>query len=79
MTVFIINLFIIVVNGLFLIALWHLDVNHNLDRLGEKGTRGIFKITPEAGYRISEYLLIASVFLLDCLVLYLLRSRPGLD
>lgn len=62
---------VLLLNGVFLVSLWHMDVNHNLDRLGEKQTRGVLKISPEAGYRISQYCLVAAVFLLDLLILYL--------
>lgn len=67
-----INFILLVVNMVILASLWHMSVNHTLDRLGEKRTRGVLKITPEAGYRISQYFLIAGVLLLDFLILYLL-------
>ena len=61
---------LIILNILFVGALWHLDINHNLDRLGEKKTRGLFKVTPELGYRISIYALILILIALDLLFLW---------
>lgn len=63
------NLLLIVINILFVVAIWHMDINHNLDRLGERKTRGIFKISPETGHRMSQYVLIVLIVLLDLLVL----------
>lgn len=60
-------------NILFMGALWHMDVNHNLDKLGKTETQGIFKITPEKGYRYSQYILIASLLLID--VLFVLNTN----
>lgn len=51
-------------------ALWHMDVNHTADRLGEKKTRGVFKISAEEGYRYSQYLLIVALLFLDVLFLW---------
>lgn len=56
-------------NIVYIGALWHLDLNHNLDKFGQEKTRGIFKIKPEAGYRLSQYVLIATLFLIDLLFL----------
>ncbi len=64
--------FLILLNTFFIISLWHLDINHNLDRVGEKKTRGVFKIPAEKGYRISQYGLILGVLLFDIFILYLL-------
>jgi len=61
--------FLIILNILFVAAILHMNINHNLDRLGEKKTKGIFKLTPETGYRYSQYFLIAILILLDLLVL----------
>ena len=61
---------LIILNILFIGSIWHMDVNHNLDRLGDKKTRGIFKIHPETGYRISQYALVILLILLDLLVLF---------
>lgn len=57
-------------NILYVGALWHLDVCHNLDRCGQEKTRGVFKIKPELGYRLSQYILIASLLLIDFLFLF---------
>lgn len=58
---------LLLLNIAFVIAIWHLDLNHNLDRLGQKQTRGILKISPEKGYRYSQYVLLICLFLLDIL------------
>ncbi|MCL5970339.1 MAG: hypothetical protein M1450_02475 [Patescibacteria group bacterium] len=63
------SLLLIILNILFVAAVWHMDLNHNLDRLGEKKTRGVFKITPEKGYRYSQYFLIAVLIAIDLLFL----------
>lgn len=55
-------------NIIFVGALWHLDVNHNLDKLGQKETRGFFKVKPEAAYRYSRYVLLLSLLLIDVLL-----------
>jgi hypothetical protein len=52
---------------MFVGALWHMDVHHNLDRLGHSETRGMFKIKPETAYRYSQYALLLSLFLIDAL------------
>lgn len=52
-------------NILFVGAIWHMDVSHNLDRGGVKKTRGVFKISPDAAYRLSQYALILSLILID--------------
>lgn len=54
-------------NILFVGAVWHMDVHHNLDRFGHSETRGVFKIKPEKAYRYSQYILIASLLLIDIL------------
>lgn len=58
-------------NIIFVVAIWHMDVNHNLDRKGTRRTRGVFKISPEAGFRYSQYALLATIFLLDLVFLVL--------
>ena len=58
---------LLLLNILFMVALWHLDVSHNLDRVGETSTRGIFKIKPETAYRYSQYALVLTLSLLDVL------------
>lgn len=59
-------------NIVFIVALWYLDINHSLDRLGEKDTRGLWKISPEQGFRYSQHVLILTLFLLD--VLFIMSS-----
>ncbi len=54
-------------NIIFVGALWHMDIHHNLDRLGHTETRGIFKMTPEKAYRYSQYVLVLTLFLIDIL------------
>jgi hypothetical protein len=54
-------------NILFVGAVWHMDVNHNLDRKGESQTRGVFKVSPEKAYRYSYYFLLVVMFLIDIL------------
>lgn len=70
MSMLLILLFLL--NIAFVSALWHMDINHNLDRLGNKKTRGVFKVAPEQGYRYSQYVLIATLALLDFLVVFLI-------
>lgn len=53
-------------------AIWHMDVNQNLERFRKKQTEGIFKISPEVGFRYSEYVLIAVIFAFDLLFIFLL-------
>lgn len=54
-------------NIVFVTALWHMDVQHNLDRLGQKKTRGFLKISPESAYRVSQYVLILTLLAIDTL------------
>lgn len=54
-------------NILFVAALWHMDVNHNLDKLGQSKTEGVFKLKPEQAYRYSQYILILTLFFIDIL------------
>lgn len=54
-------------NILFVSALWHMDVSHNLDKLERPKTRGVFKIKPEAAYRYSQYVLLLALLLIDVL------------
>ncbi len=54
-------------NILFVGALWHMDVHHNLDRLGQSETRGMFKMKPATAYRYSQYVLVLSLLLIDAL------------
>lgn len=60
-----------VLNLVFLIALWHMDVTHNEDRLGAELTRGIFKIPPERAYRYSYYVFIAVLAAIDALFIWM--------
>jgi hypothetical protein len=66
---------ILFLNALFIASLRHLDINHHLIRLGKKQTQGEVKISPEKGYRTSQYGLIIVVLLLDLVVLYLLFAQ----
>ncbi|MBI4099415.1 hypothetical protein HY440_00235 [Candidatus Microgenomates bacterium] len=59
-----------VLNILFLLALWHMDVTHNEDRLGAKLTRGFFKIPPERAYRYVYYSFIAILVAIDGLFIW---------
>ena len=68
-------IFLLLLNILFVLSLWHMDVNHNLDRLGEKQTRGISKMSPERAYRLSQYVLISSLILID--ILFVLTFLEG--
>lgn len=54
-------------NIVFVAAIWHMDVQHNLDRLGQKQTRGLLKISPESAYRVSQYVLILTLLAIDTL------------
>jgi hypothetical protein len=54
-------------NILLVAALWHMDVHHNLDKLGQSETRGMFKVTPEKAYRYSQYVLLICLLLIDIL------------
>ncbi len=60
-------IFLFALNILLVGALWHMDVHHNLDKLGQSETRGMFKIKPEKAYRYSQYILLISLFLIDVL------------
>lgn len=60
-------LLLLFLNILFVGAVWHMDVNHNLDKLGQEKTRGILRIKPENAYRYSYYVLILVLILLDIL------------
>jgi hypothetical protein len=43
-------IFLFALNILLVAALWHMDVNQNLDKFGQSETRGMFKIKPEKAY-----------------------------
>ena len=60
-------IFLFALNILLVGALWHMDVHHNLDKLGQSETRGMFKIKPEKAYRYSQYILLVSLLLIDVL------------
>jgi hypothetical protein len=66
----VILLLLFLLNILFVAALWHMDVHHNLDRFGEALTRGVFKIKPEKAYRYSQYVLLCSLLLMDALFVF---------
>ena len=54
-------------NILLVGALWHMDVHHNLDKLGQSETRGMFKMKPEKAYRYSQYILLITLLFIDVL------------
>lgn len=54
-------------NILFVGALWHMDVHHNLDKYGQSETRGIFQMKSEKAYRYSQYVLILVLIFIDWL------------
>lgn len=60
-------------NIIFVAALWHMDVHHNLDKYNHSETSGIFKMRPEKAYRISQYILIVTLFLIDVLFVAFLK------
>lgn len=62
---------LIVLNIFFVMALWHMDVNHVMAEDGKKRTRGFFHFGPERAYRTSQYALIALVILVDLVGLFL--------
>ena len=67
----IVNLLLLfLLNILFVGALWHMDVNHNLDKLGSSETRGLFKMKPEAAYRYSQYFLLITLLAIDALFIF---------
>jgi hypothetical protein len=59
--------FLIIADIAFMFFLWHMDVNHNIDRMGGTKTRGVFKMSPEAAYRWSQYGLLTTLVLLNVL------------
>lgn len=56
-----------ILNIIFVGAVWHMDVHHNLDRSGQTKTGGVFRLKPEDAYRYSQYILILSLILIDIL------------
>jgi hypothetical protein len=54
-------------NILFVIALWHITISHQIQKLGQKKTCGVLKISPEKAFLFSEYTLILIMFLIDIL------------
>lgn len=54
-------------NIIYVGALWHMDVHHNLDKYGHTETRGVFKMTPERAYRYSQYVLMVILLAIDTL------------
>lgn len=56
-----------VLNIVFVGALWRMDVHHNLDKYGQSETRGIFKMKAETAYRVSYYVLILTLLIIDLL------------
>jgi hypothetical protein len=69
-------IFLFVLNILLVAALWHMDVNQNLDKLGQSETRGMFKIKPEKAYRYSQYVLLISLLLIDVLFVITFVHTP---
>ena len=69
-------IFLFFLNILLVAALWHMDINHNLDRLGQSETRGVFKIKPERAYRYSQYALLLSLLLIDALFVLTFVHTP---
>ena len=63
-------------NILLVGALWHMDVHHNLDKLGQSETRGMFKMKPEKAYRYSQYILLFSLLLIDVLFVLAFVHTP---
>ena len=63
---------VLFLTNIIFVCLWQLSVQGNLDKLGVKQTRGIFKISPWTKARLSEYCLALCVFLLDFIILYLI-------
>jgi len=51
----------------FMGAVWHMSSNHILEGFGQELTGGIFRVTPETGFRLSEYWVIGTLFLMDVL------------
>lgn len=60
-------LLLFILNIIFVGAIWHMDVHHNLDKFRHTETGGVFKMRPEKAYRYSQYVLIVSLVLLDLL------------
>lgn len=66
----IIFLILLVLNGAFLIAVWHMDVNFMAKKYGQKKTSGAFDIKTEEAHRYSEYAAMAAVLATDLLFIW---------
>ena len=58
----------------FMAALWHLSINSIHTGLSQTKSGGIIHISPEEGYRYSEYGLITILFAYNLLVIHLVTS-----
>lgn len=61
---------LLLLNTIFFIAIWHMDVNFVTKKFGEKQTNGVFKIKTEDAHKYSEYLAIAAFLLTDILFVW---------
>lgn len=64
-----------ILNILFLVALTHMSLHHNLQKLGQKKTGGILKVSTEMGFILSEYALGAILILIDLLFIVLFFNK----
>lgn len=62
-------------NILFIAAVWHITVAHQIQKLGQKKTGGVLKISPEKAFLLSEYALILILFLIDVLFVIMFWRR----
>jgi len=59
----------------FVAALWHISINRQLEKLGQKKTGGVLKISPETGFLLSEYVLVLILFLIDILFVVMFLNK----
>lgn len=59
-----------VLNILFVGAVWHMDVHHNLEKQGQRTAGGVFRFKTEDAYRYSQYVLIITLILIDLLFVF---------
>jgi hypothetical protein len=64
-------------NILFVAALWHVTVNYQIQKLGQKKTGGVLKISSETAFILSEYCLFLILFLIDILFVVMFWSKAG--
>jgi hypothetical protein len=64
-------------NILFVAALWHVTVNYQIQKLGQKKTGGVLKISSETAFILSEYCLVLILFLIDILFVVMFWSKAG--